>query len=377
MELAKQWTKSGHVVEKFCLTDAFGSPKDLRGLSWLRVIWFPRRVGRYIRENGHRFDLVDALTGTVPFSKSRLGFHGLMVSRSVGLYRSYEEFTRSSKRRWSDQPRGKFLGQIFYSFISWQLARFSDRCVQCCDLINVPNEEERSSLESNVGTRKPIVVQPYGLNETDRAAFAAAAQSSGARLRNTEVVFIGMWSLRKGSRDWAELIRLIRNVLPNTKFAFLGTMTDDETLFKDLRVSSRENILHVSSYDPAELPRLLASATVGIFPSYIEGFGLAVLEQLAAGIPTVAYDVPGPRQILASHRTEFLVPIGNVTAMADRAVEILRMEDNEHATLAEASRRIADRFRWETIAAETIDEYANALACVNPLNQRQTETVVR
>jgi glycosyltransferase involved in cell wall biosynthesis len=377
MELAKQWTKAGHTVEKFCLGDAFRNPKDLRGLSWLRLIWFPRRAARYIREHGHRFDIVDALTGTLPLSKERLGFHGLVVSRSVGLYRSYEEFTRSIKRRWSDQPRGKFLGQIFYSFISWKLARFSDRSVRCCDLINVPNEEERSSLENSRTTNKPIIVQPYGLDETDRAAFAAASQLSAVRLENTEIVFIGMWSLRKGSRDWADLIRRVRSALPEAKFTFLGTMTDDDTLFKDLQVSAHDNIRHVSSYHPSELPGLLASGTVGIFPSYIEGFGLAVLEQLAAGIPTVAYDVPGPRQILAPQRAEFLVPSGSITAIADRAVEILRMNESSYAALSDASRRIAEAFRWEKIAADTIDDYATALARLKPVNQqRETETVL-
>lgn len=376
MELAKQWTKAGHTVEKFCLTDAFRSPKDLRGLSWLRLIWFPRRAARYLRENGHRFDVVDALTGTLPFSKERLGFHGLVVSRSVGLYHSYEEFTRSTKQRWSDQPRGKFLGQFFYSFITWKVARYSDRSVRVCDLINVPNEEERLSLETHGATNKPIVVQPYGLSETDRSAFAAAAQPATVRLKNKEITFIGMWGLRKGSRDWAELIRRIRAAVPDAKFTFLGTMTDDATLFRDLQ-SPAENIRHVSSFDPGDLPRLLAPATVGVFPSYIEGFGLAVLEQLAAGIPTVAYDVPGPRQIFASRPAEFLVPVGNAAAMADRAVQLLRSSESEYTALSALSRNIADEFRWEKIANDTIDEYEIVLAPLKPVGrQSKTETVL-
>jgi glycosyltransferase involved in cell wall biosynthesis len=375
MELAKQWTKAGHTVEKFCLTDAFRNPKDLRGLSWLRLIWFPRRAARYIRENGHRFDIIDALTGALPFSKRQLGFQGLIVTRSVGLYRSYEEFTRSTKQRWSDQPRGKFLGQFFYSFITWKLVQFSDRSVRRCDLINVPNEEERFSLENHGVTDKPIVVQPYGLSETDRMAFATAAQSAAVRLQNKEISFIGMWSLRKGSRDWADLIRRIRAAVPDAKFTFLGTTTDDATLFRDLQIPSDPGIRHISSFDPSQLPRLLAAATVGVFPSYIEGFGLAVLEQLAAGIPTVAYNVPGPRQIFASRPNDFLVPIGNTMALADRAVQILHLNENEYAALSVASRKIADEFGWEKIADDTIDQYLTALAPLKSAAQ-QPETVL-
>jgi glycosyltransferase involved in cell wall biosynthesis len=362
MELAKHWRESGHTVEKFCLTDAFPRPTESRVLSSLRLIWFPRRAAEFVRQNANRFDIIDAHTGTLPFSKRRLRVDGLLVGRSVGLYRSYEQFTRSIHRRWPDEPRGKFLGRFFYWFITWKLARLSDRSIRFCDLINVPNEEELSSLQNSLATTKPIIVQPYGLNASDRDAFANAAQPAAIRSQNNEICFIGMWSLRKGSRDWAELIRQIRQAVPDAKFTFLGTMTDDDTLFKDLRVSESANIRHVPSYDPAELPNLLATGTVGVFPSYIEGFGLAVLEQLAAGIPTVAYDVPGPRQILKPLGDAVLAPAGNVSALAARAIAILRAELSEYQNLREQSLAIAAKYSWPQIAAETLRAYRRASA---------------
>ena len=90
----------------------------------------------------------------------------------------------------------------------------------------------------------------------------------------------------------------------------------------------------LATYDPAELPRLLADCTVGLFPSYVEGFGLAVLEQLAAGIPTIAYDVPGPSQILHSKRDLLLTPVGDAKTIAERALQILNFApDRLRATL--------------------------------------------
>jgi glycosyltransferase involved in cell wall biosynthesis len=56
--------------------------------------------------------------------------------------------------------------------------------------------------------------------------------------------------------------------------------------------------------------------------------------------------------------------------MAESAVEILQMNESEYASLSETSRRIANAFRWEKIAADTIDQYAAALAEVRSLNQR-------
>jgi glycosyltransferase involved in cell wall biosynthesis len=358
-ELAEQWRKAGHTVEKFCLTDAFPKPTSSRGLSALRQAWFPYRAARYVRRYGQRFDVIDCLIGTLPFSKKKLCFDGLLVARSVGLFRSYEHFTRLTRERWPDQPRGKFLGRFFYRFTGRHLEKNSVRAIRHCDLINLPNEEETNFLQEAPTRHKPTIVQPYGLNERSRAAFARAIRPAELRLERKEICFIGMWSLRKGSRDWPDIIRHIRSAIPDAQFTFLGTMTDESVVLKDLRLSPADGIRCVQSFDPDELPTLLASCAVGLFPSYVEGFGIAVLEQLACGIPTVAYDVPGPHQIFGS-QTKLLTPPGDPKAMADRAVEILRMNASEYAPLSASCRSIAKQFRWEQIAADTAKQYRAA-----------------
>src|SRR5437016_3951583 len=77
-------------------------------------------------------------------------------------------------------------------------------------------------------------VRPYGLNEIERVALANAAQSARDRLARKEICFLGMWSVRKGSRDWPKIVRAVLNAEPSARFAFLGTMTDDETVFREL-----------------------------------------------------------------------------------------------------------------------------------------------
>jgi glycosyltransferase involved in cell wall biosynthesis len=358
-ELSEQWTKAGHKIDKFCLSDAFPKPTRSRALSAWRQAVFPYRAARYVRRNAGKFDVIDCLIGTLPFSKKTLRFDGLLVGRSIGLYLAYDEFMRFSRRRWPDQPRGKFLGRLFYTFTSWLLRRSAGRALAHCDLFNVPNEDEKQSLEK-CSTARTIVL-PYGLNEAERAALAAGAQSAPERLARKEICFLGMWSLRKGSRDWPEIIRAILNSVPSARLAFLGTMTDEQTVLRDLGLSLRESIRCLTSYDPKELPQLIGGSVVGLFPSYVEGFGIAVLEQLASGIPTIAYDVPGPRHILAAARREFLVQAGDVKAMTDRASEILRLNEDDYSALSAKCQQIARQFRWEQIASDTIRAYAAAL----------------
>ncbi len=361
IDLTEEWRKAGHIVEKFCLTDAFPVPTSSRGFSALRQIFFPRHAARYVKLHAQRFDVIDALIGTLPYSKASLGFRGLLVARSVGLPQLYEVFTKLTRRRWPDQPKGKILGRVFYRFILRRLKKDSETAMRTCDLLNLPNEDEVRALAVMPRYDKPAIVQPYGLNNRQRDKFARAAQSPEVRLAAKKISFIGMWGLRKGSRDWPGIIRAISAEIPDAQFLFLGTMVDQESVVRELGTAHSERVHCVPSYDPKELPQLLSDCAIGIFPSYIEGFGLAILEQLAGGIPTIAYDVSGPRQILGDDAGLLLTPVGDVSAIAARAATILRMTSAEYTVLSSESRSLADRFRWEQIAAGTIREYHAAL----------------
>ena len=200
---------------------------------------------------------------------------------------AYDEFIRFSRRHWPDQPRGKFLGRFFYTFTSWLLRRSAGRALARCDLFNVPNEDEKQLLKKCSAAQ--TIVLPYGLNEAERAALAGAAQSASGRLAQKEICFLGMWSVRKGSRDWPEIIRAILNSVPSARFSFLGTMTDQQTVLRDLQLSSSESIRCLTSYDPKELPRLIGGsrnaswcAACRRFPSYGRRRLLGLGSRLAA-----------------------------------------------------------------------------------------------
>src|SRR5438067_1446442 len=319
MELSRAWETAGHKVSHYCLGDAFPAPTSSPPFSAWRRLRFPGRGAAFVRKNAARFDVIDCLVGALPVTKHRLNFTGLLVARSIGSHRLYRNFEEMARERWPDQPRGKLSGRIFYTFFQQQLFRNSEKALQYCDLVNLPNEYELKCLSS----KKPAIIQPYGLTQEWRRKLVEAAASPETRLAGQKVSFIGMWSTRKGAKDWGEIIRRVRAIVPGARFKFLGTLTDNERVLRDLNFPACDWIEIVPEYQPEELPKLLSDSTVGAFPSYAEGFGLGLLEQLAAGIPTVSYGAPGPRSILQSSLPELLVPIGNVEQFFTGLVQIL------------------------------------------------------
>ena len=364
LDLANEWRAAGHVVERYSLSDAFGTSGASAAGFALRQVWFAYKAKNFITKNAARFDIIDALIGSLPVSKQSLGFNGLLVARSVGLYHLYERFEKDAEGRWPRRSRGKFLGRVLYTLTKKWLIRASDKAVSNADLINVPNKDEANCLRRETATLRPVIVQPYGLTSDRRNALLHAAGNGATRLARKKISFIGMWGARKGAYDWPGIVRRIRQEIPEARFSFLGTMVHSHAILRDLALESPDGIEFVSDYSPGDLPSLLADATVGIFPSYVEGFGLAVLEQLAAGIPTVAYDVSGPRDILKTRLPELLVPIGDTEEVARAVCRILKLDLIEYEKLCARSADAATDFSWSKIAEETLETYRERLRLV-------------
>jgi glycosyltransferase involved in cell wall biosynthesis len=361
IELTEEWRKAGHLVEKFCLTDAFPRPASSPAVAAFRLLLFPYRAARFVRQNAKRFDVIDALIGTLPFRKKSLLFHGLIVARSVGLYRLYEKFEHEAAKRWPPASKGKMIGRPFYWFFNKRARAASEASVRHCDLLNLPNSDELLCLRQEMKLPKPAVVQPYGLTPVRRQALLEAAAPAEMRWRKRKIVFIGMWSVRKGSKDWGPIVRQIRARVPDACFLFLGTMIETKNVWNDLEFGPADFIEVVPQFSPDELPHLLSDCALGAFPSYIEGFGMAVVEQLAAGLPTIAYDAPGPRDILRESLPELLVPRGDTARFSETLSEIFENDSARYRELSERSAQTALRFSWPVIARDTAAEYRQHL----------------
>jgi len=362
LELAEQWRAAGHTVDKYCLTDAFPTPSNLSAVGVVRQVLFAYRAARYIRKNGASYDVIDSLLGTLPFSKKHLRFAGLLVARSVGFYRLYEKFDILAQSRWPELSLGKLVGRVFHRRVKRRAHQAAEQSVRHADLLNLANEDELKSLRDAVKSTKPALVLPYGLTPPRRQALADAAFPAEARFARKKVSFIGMWTVRKGAKDWAEILRLIRSKVPGVTFLFLGTLTEDEKVLEQLGLAGPCDFVElVREYEPEALPGLLRDSTIGVFPSYAEGFGFGVLEQLAAGVPTVAYDVPGPRHILGPIASTALAPVGDTAALAARAINLLQVDLPSYSRLREESLAVSRHYSWPEIADQTIRAYRQAL----------------
>ncbi len=105
---------------------------------------------------------------------------------------------------------------------------------------------------------------------------------------------------------------------------------------------------------------LLRTVWVHLLTSPREGWGIANLEAAACGTPTVASDAPGLRDSVQHGVTGFLVPHGDVEALA-RQIRVLLTDPGLRQAQGEAARTFALGFEWEN-AARTMGEALEAVA---------------
>ncbi len=126
--------------------------------------------------------------------------------------------------------------------------------------------------------------------------------------------------------------------------------SDLEALARSLDLGDRVRFL--GRISEAEKLALLRRAWALAFASPKEGWGITNLEAAACATPVVASNSPGIRESVRDGETGFLVPHGDITAMAE-AMRRVASSRELVATLGRSARAFSETFTWERAADQT------------------------
>lgn len=167
----------------------------------------------------------------------------------------------------------------------------------------------------------------------------------------------------KGYLEFFAAAARIAAELPETRFLIVGPVErekfdalDPMQLAQQFGIEANVRVLGLRS----DMPELYSLMDVLVLPSHREGFPRSPMEAAALGRPVVATDIRGCRQVVKAGETGLLVPRGDVVALADAVLTILR-DPNLAGAMGRAGREHALRHFDETdVVNRTITAY-NAL----------------
>ena len=125
-----------------------------------------------------------------------------------------------------------------------------------------------------------------------------------------------------------------------------------------------DRAVFAGAHEGSALPRFYAACDLYVWPAWNEAFGMAMLEAQAAGLPVVAGDWRGVREVVADGRTGVLAPRHDDVAFAGAVVDLCARADERRAMGAAAAARVRARHGLET-AAGTLRRALDA-ACAGP-----------
>ena len=202
-----------------------------------------------------------------------------------------------------------FPQETVQEFLKNAVHRWLRDFMQKCQHIIIPSESLKDILVRDYGLHERYSVIPTG---TDLEPFL---QADGKSLRaekgwQNETVLISVGRLAQ-EKNWDTLVRAFAKVHakhPDTRLVLIGdgaARQSLETLAAELGIT--DQVTFTGSVPFQEIPRYLKAADVFGFASVTETQGLVTIEAMAAGLPVVAVDGPGTRDIVEHSKQGFLV----------------------------------------------------------------------
>jgi phosphatidylinositol alpha-mannosyltransferase len=173
-----------------------------------------------------------------------------------------------------------------------------------------------------------------------------------------------LWTHRldpqKGFRVAVEAFAKLAVQFPDLWFVVIGD-GKERPLLDRLPPEARSRVLRMGTVPHDRLPAYYAGADVLIAPAFgQESFGLVLVEAMAAGVPVVASDIAGYRQVVRNDVEGLLVPPGDPDALAQSVRRVLTDADLARR-LAEAGRSRAQEFGWDRISGLIESAYRDAV----------------
>ena len=199
----------------------------------------------------------------------------------------------------------------------------------------------------------------------DRARRAAARTTLGVPSDALLVGTVGNINPQKGHETLLAAAEMVSARFPSLHIRILGASTPTQEAYAVRIAAAARGVARAALIDPGgDVHELLPGFDVFALASVSrsEGLPTAILEAMACGLPVVASDVGAVREAVGDGATGFVVPPGDVSALAAALARLLGDAGRRAAFGTEARRRAVECFDVERCAQTHLAAFSRALA---------------
>lgn len=244
--------------------------------------------------------------------------------------------------------KDRFIRKIIY-FINYQWESWL--CKKSQKIFSVsPSLKDETVRQYNINKNKIVVIK----NGLDTNVFS---KKIDPKKLSKDLLFVGKISYRKNVIDLVKILKSLTDTDPLFKLHIMGR-GEKEYLHKVKSKISEYNLdnkvfFHAYRTD-VELNNLYEKCSIFVLTSLVEGFGLVVLEAMAKGMPVVAYDNLGVRDIINGTNGYLIDPFDYQNFVG----KILNFYSNKnlYKKMSENAVKTVDKFSWDRSVNKLVKE---------------------
>lgn len=171
--------------------------------------------------------------------------------------------------------------------------------------------------------------------------------------KKPRLLFVGRLSYQKN-------IAQLLDALDGISDQFETTIIGDGELKQQLQAQAKKlklkNVKFAGFATGEKLLSYYKQADIFVLPSEREGMPLVLLEAMAAGLPTIATEVTGNKDVIKHNKNGLLVPYGNATALR-KALTKLAADKPLYQKMSRAAATMAQSFTWTAVREQFANIY--------------------
>jgi len=219
--------------------------------------------------------------------------------------------------------------------------------IRSANIVFVVNEEVRSHLIQIGVDPTKVRVSSNGL---DYNYIATIKPTDNTRY---EGCFCGRLVKRKGIYDLIKIWKSVTRRYPNSRLVIVGDGPEYSSLSNKLKeMNLVENIKLMGFISERDKFLIMKCSKVFIFPSYEEGWGIAIAEAIACGLDVVLYDIGTYK---ALDKNVIMVEKANTAKMAEIVIDLIEKENHKNREEKNLV-RIKSVLDWQEVANKELGD---------------------
>jgi len=127
----------------------------------------------------------------------------------------------------------------------------------------------------------------------------------------------------KGERYVFSIMHWITNSIKDKKIVFLLSGNISDKLAYEISQQNKIKCVFLGQQEYSSSIAYLKSCDICISPTLFESFGMAILEAMLSGIPVIAFDVGGNRELIRNGENGYIVDYLNITQLCNKAIKLI------------------------------------------------------